>query len=635
MKKFLSILLPLLEISLLFAWTLWVCRAYLNMDPLMWPGGGEFGLAVRSHSIWVTFQKCGLCFLWNGSVRGGYPAFGELQGAVLHPLVILSTMIAGVANGAKITLIGSFFMAGFAQWWIAKSLKLGFVARVWSPMLVVVGGHLASRMAIGMVGIILSTASSALAIGALVNLVIQKTQRAAIIFSTTLALLILSGQGYLQIGFLLGVVPALIIFVVNFEKRKIDPIWKKFLLAGVLALLLCAVLILPLVHFYPNLDKFSDEGFSFSQQFSYVPLNLVIDDINYYASNVLKSLPYLDRFDNFLGWFPVLLSILALRYSKKENDRFLWFFILSVFLIFFATSSAPLKWLIPYYPQIQTIRFPHWFAGIANTMIMALAAMGLDGVIKVSGSAPPLFRKVRPLFQKYFSLRNILVSGLLFPMIFAIDTAYQFGQPYLQLHATEVPMDVVRYLPRDKAYWISVSEFEHYWNVTIPEMGLKLGEVMSPYKWKNKPTPPTMYYMSVLNHDYTVGGTFVQKGAKASLYIFPRNAYAFVQSGIEKYPCEARSLGGNIDVVCDAKVSGVLFVTENYWTGWTAQRDGVTTPLSEFSTWLSVLAPAGKHSYTFRYQPWDVWVGLGLSLMGMVLSGWLWFRKEPGRKLAG
>jgi hypothetical protein len=228
---------------------------------MMWPGGGEFGLAVRSNSIWVTFQKCGLCFLWNGSIRGGYPAFGELQSAILHPLVIFSTMIAGVANGAKITLIGSFFMAGFAQWWIAKSLKLGFLPRVWSAMMVIVGGHLASRMFLGMVGIILSTASSAIAVAAVVHLVIHRTKRAVVLCSLFLNLLIVSGQGYLQIGLLLGVVPALVVFMVDTQTWRFDPIWKKLVLVGFLALLLSAVLIVPLLHFYPNLEKFTDDGF--------------------------------------------------------------------------------------------------------------------------------------------------------------------------------------------------------------------------------------------------------------------------------------------------------------------------------------------------------------------------------------
>jgi hypothetical protein len=41
-------------------------------------------------------------------------------------------------------------------------------------------------------------------------------------------------------------------------------------------------------------------------------------------------------------------------------------------------------------------------------------------------------------------------------------------------------------------------------------------------------------------------------------------------------------------------------------------------------TWLSVAAPAGTHHYEFRYRPWDVPVGAGLTLIGLALAVWVW-----------
>jgi uncharacterized membrane protein YfhO len=70
---------------------------------------------------------------------------------------------------------------------------------------------------------------------------------------------------------------------------------------------------------------------------------------------------------------------------------------------------------------------------------------------------------------------------------------------------------------------------------------------------------------------------------------------------------------------------GQLVVYENDWTGWYAWVDRTRTPLLS-SDWLSVNTPAGKHSYQFKYRPWDVWVGIFLSISGITLSIILWFR---------
>ena len=47
---------------------------------------------------------------------------------------------------------------------------------------------------------------------------------------------------------------------------------------------------------------------------------------------------------------------------------------------------------------------------------------------------------------------------------------------------------------------------------------------------------------------------------------------------------------------------------------------------------LEVIAPAGEHTYQFRYQPWDVFLGLALSLIGVILSIYIW-RTNPGSNM--
>jgi hypothetical protein len=165
------------EIGLIIVWALWVGRGYLDFDESLWPRGNEFGLSTQSHFVWDEFKKCGTCVFWNGLINGGAPAFVELHGAPLHPLVIFPTLFWGVINGSKITVIAALAMAGIAQWWLAKVLKVGRIARLWSALLVVAGGHLAGRMDFGLVPMTLSTAATSLAIPPALDLALNRRRR--------------------------------------------------------------------------------------------------------------------------------------------------------------------------------------------------------------------------------------------------------------------------------------------------------------------------------------------------------------------------------------------------------------------------------------------------------------------------
>ena len=157
------------ELLLIGLWAFWVGREYLDFSPNIIPGGREFSSAIQTHHIWTTFKECGWCVLWNGSVKGGYPAFSDIYGSMLHPIVILCTFLLGVVNGAKLALVISLWVAGIAQWWIAKELKVHRVARIWSSGLAVVGGHLLGRMEQGNFGLVLSTAMASLVFGGILS----------------------------------------------------------------------------------------------------------------------------------------------------------------------------------------------------------------------------------------------------------------------------------------------------------------------------------------------------------------------------------------------------------------------------------------------------------------------------------
>jgi hypothetical protein len=612
----------LAEIGAIVLWAVWVGRAYLDLTPNQWPTGLEFGMAIHSHYVWTLLSECGLCVLWNGFVSGGMPAFVETHGVVLHPLVIVTTLGWGVINGVKIALIASLAMGGLAQWWLAKVLRLGLVPRLWSAGMAVVAGHIAGKMEVGLFPLVLSTAAASLVIAAGLDLALNRRPRTIVWFGLTLALALVSGQGYLQIGLLLGLVPAYMIFFVD-DHLRIDPIWKSFFLGGLLAILLASIYLVPLVHFLPFFAKDIDSSFGSAQSLVYAPLNLVISDMDFYRTDILGKDPFPYQYLTYIGWIPVLFAILGLRIKRNLDWRVIPFLLISVFLIYSISSATLLRILVIPFPEfISGIRYPAIISGLVVPLILGTSALGLDCLLNIRWPSIMVGIFTERENSLRFDSRYLILSVLL---LCSIKSGYDFSSQFL-VTATlaESHYDVIEATKTESAQWISPPYGEHWWTPIALESGLKTTRPVRPWRWADR-SPPEPFIEANRKPDLPEGASPLQVIDNINLYVFPDHEYAFVDTGTDKIPCRATAKGGHIDVDCDTDVSGTLWVMENHYSGWSARRDNVPIPLGG-GQWLNVHAPAGASQYQFRYRPLDVAVGFMLTLSGVVLAIWLWFR---------
>ncbi|RIK17369.1 MAG: hypothetical protein DCC52_16905 [Chloroflexi bacterium] len=67
-----------------------------------------------------------------------------------------------------------------AQWWLARVLGLGWLARMWSALLAVVAGNIAGRMQMGWFGVALATASVALIFPPFIHVALTGSRRAGV-----------------------------------------------------------------------------------------------------------------------------------------------------------------------------------------------------------------------------------------------------------------------------------------------------------------------------------------------------------------------------------------------------------------------------------------------------------------------
>jgi hypothetical protein len=620
------------ELLLILLWSAWVGRVYLDFNPSTWPSLTDFALNLPGYYSLSLIGKCGLCFAWNGSINGGNPTMVELLASFTHPLVILMIGLFGFVNGLKVVAVLGLFIAGLVQWLWARLFNLGWQARLWVSLLAVTAGHVTARMEGGLIEILFSIAVCSLLIPVAIQLSRTGSRRLAILLGILAGTGLLSGHGYIQIGLIFGVLPALFLLILD-ENWNVKPVWKEFLLSGVLAVLISAVLWLPTLHFLPNYQKdVTDPAFSGVQPISFQILNLVIDDPQYYSIDILHKTPWAGYNANFIGWIPILLAILALRFAPAALNRYLAFLLLALFLIYL-TSSAEIFRFINNFTGTATlagIRSPIFIQSLAVPLILALSALGLDALQSQLSKLKVYFGLSENINVK-ISLQWLI---LIWPLFFSIKSAYAFGQLYL--HTDPLPQEYqtiypasFQQLPSQPARWIETTVGDWTFIALAMEQGGKFTRMYHQWIWRGREFPlPEIAYTYAPMDSNTPGykGTLGQH----NIIELPENNYAYVQTTSLKIPCDAKSQGGNIDVDCETDTPGTLIVMENAWSGWGVKRDGQTVALEQ-GNWLSAQAPAGLHHYEFRYRPWDVMVGMGLSISGWVaaFASLFYYSKKP------
>jgi len=616
-----------LEIIIIFIWAIYVGRAYLDFDPMIWPTGREFSSAIQTHYIWTNLPKCGACVFWNGFSRGGAPAFADMHGSMLYPPVILLTLLMGPLKGVKIILIASFMMAGFAQWWLSKVMGFSRIPRLWSGLLAVVAAHLAGRMELGVVGVVISTAACSLVLAPGIALGSTGNRRYTILLGATIGLALLAGQGYMQFGLILGIFPAFLIFMIG-RVEQFTNLWKEYLLAGFLGVLIAGVFLIPMLHFYPNILKYEDSEFTEVQLLKFIPLNHLIDDVSFYNNNSLKPVPYPYQYTNFLGWIPILLAILSWRFIPRSGSRFLLFFLVAISLVYLIASADLLKLLVKYIPLIAGVRHTPQIAGLANPLILGLSAWGLDLLLKRKWDRLAL---VGPDNSKIAFGVNIAILILFIPLIWSIREAYDFGQTWITtLRLNDSLYKEVSWLKTDVSEWVNLPFGEHFWMIPALDANLKISDGIRTWWWKDRENPP--FKQEISNEGDPKSPNLIRIYEGLNFLSYSENDYAYIQSGDKRVACKAHAVGGNIDVACPKSEGGQLIVHENNWTGWYAWVDQNSTPLLKLN-WLSTDAPEGKHNYQFRYRPWDAWVGIFLTVIGLLLSIVLWVKAKSINQL--
>lgn len=645
-------LLTLAELAIVVLVAIAVTTDYLDFDPNVVPSGREYPTAIQPYHFWERLRDCGLCALWNGSVRGGYPAVVDVHAGLLHPLPAVTTFLFGVPSGMKLALAGAFVLAGLAQWWLGSVLGLGRIARTWAALLAVMAGNLSGRMEGGWVNVVIATAACALVFAPLLALARSGDRRWAAVLGGTLALAIVAGQGYPQLG-LAAILPLSLLLV---PRARLAPYLRRLVLAGAIAVLLAAPFLLPFGLFMPEFGKDYDESFRTAQPLASVALNFVIDDSEFYRTSALGKEPFPGLYLNFVGWVPVLLAMGALVAAAGERRRTLRrpviFLAASVLALVWLGSAQPLRWGIVLSPSttldhlLAGVRNASLIAGMAVTPLLGLAAIGADHLLTARWPVASFRRgtaateadsDVDPAGRSHDEAPLLSFSTrwlLLLPLLLALVQAGRYAAYWIS--SVPLPHDVARHLDALQTpdlQWVMPPFGEHPYIEPAVGRGMKLVWDLKPWYWRDH-DEPAPYRLASRTGESDPELEVVDNIDNVLIYQGPPDrAYATVKSGGRLVVCRATGAGGDVHVLCPENAGGTLTVKEHSAAGWQAEVSGQPWALQP-GLWLTLELPPGAGEVRLRYRPWDVPAGLGMALLGVVVAGVAWLRRGRGEDLA-
>jgi hypothetical protein len=497
----------------------------------------------------------------------------------------------------------------------------------------IAAGSMFGPMAGGLVPMVIANAIFTLLFAASIQLALRGGRRQSALVGVLFALLIVAGQGYVQIGFALTAPVFAIVFVDRTGRWR--QTLREFALAAGLGILIAGPLLVPLAHNWSEIAKDGDVTFARAQPLAFLPLNLVINDVEFYLGEALHKQPYPEFYLIFIGWIAVALALVGISSLVRRGQvRLLAFLCVYVVLIFWIASAIPFRWLYEHaesHEAIRTfasgVRTPSLISGMVVCPLLALGSMGLDGLLR----RPRAEHRLRLSFgsPKDQPTGELMVDHRLIAVIVAVlalSQVHSFGREWLGTMPGpgEEIEPVLAALETPDLQWVQPPYGEMFWVPTAIERGYKIAFAEWPWGLRDRPLPsPELMVSRHVEPELT---RVAQIDEGLTLYAAPPgHEYAAIthQDGT-RTACTALGEGGNIDVSCTASQPGVLTIQEHRAAGWSARIGDEQTSIADVGAWLTVNVPAGAVDVSFRYRPWDVPAGIVLLIVGMLLAGfWL------------
>ncbi|HXA49123.1 MAG TPA: hypothetical protein VNV86_02395 [Candidatus Acidoferrum sp.] len=314
----------------------------------------------------------------------------------------------------------------------------------------------------------------------------------------------------------------------------------------------------------------------------------------------------------YVGLTAFALAVLAV--VRRRSAATPWLVAIVIGAVAIALASPPYWLVYRFVPMVEKAREPAFAIVIAQCAIAALAALGLSRL--------PVW--VPPVALVVF-LGEAVYHAPRFNRIDRRDS-------YLAMQRDQA--GVMAFL-RAQPGWFRV-EFD---DAVVP---YNAGDLYGIEQFGGAVSSMPLRVQRVLGHEETARtfGVRYRVAAKASnsgqveLFRSPSGVAVFEDRrigepmwSVRATPCAApdsfRLLAREPErVVMEARMGceGLAVIGDPFYPGWRAYLDGRRVPMQEVDGVRAVRVGAGAHRIEYRYRPISVYVGFGLSVMGLVLA---------------
>lgn len=642
-------------IILLLAY-LYSSATLLNFDPQQLQQTGEHNESVTLPLLAeIGLKRYGEIPLWNPYMLTGFPHVGDFVNHFWNPVGTLPVLIWGGVNGMKVSIFISFVLAGFGQWWLAHVFGVRGFLRLWAGLLFMVSGGLALLWRLGWYELLLGAVWFPWCFASLWWALHKRDRRSLVVTAVCVAMVLTTGGGYypLYLFVALGVLVGVALLWSGAAER-----WARLHRAAAVCLFtigLLAVMLLPMVDGfrYTARDALPDLEQRMSQTIPYALINYVVSAPEWFNSDVLSKGVGASWF--YIGYLPLAaLLFVPLAYSQARWRRpaiFALGLLTLVLLAWQASRYPPVSYLYQQIPFLYTFRFPSRLLIIATSPLVVLAALGLQHLLLVArrwgrGRHLALVSHFSEGQGRGIALRWVLYAALLLVVALSLHDVFRVNQSvaFAPQQRNAKSQAALRWLKEHDPglYYTTVGGGAIYWDwvpagyeLEMPIINFRYNRrlrSMDTQTQSGSPFAASPKYMFALPDqprpenaemlaDFDGVGLWHLPDALPFAFHTDSARLSVGVTGEGVTPLEARLAGPNQVVVWGEteETAEQLVVLVSDYPGWRLYVDGQSAPLRPVNGYLGATMRPGEHTYTFVFQPVKHFIGLGISLITLVV----------------
>ncbi len=642
-----------LELALIAALALSFALPVLDFSPDMRPPGREHerlsGLLIPAE---MGLREYGRIPLWNPYLFTGEPLVTNPFSYLLNPFASLPVLALGALQGTKIVVALTVLIAGLNQWFFARVLGMGTVARVTTTVLYMCCGQIAGKFYGGHFQLGVSLAWPPLVLACVWLTLTTRRRWPKVLAAAAFAMLFFAGNIYYTLHTLI----AAAVMAAFFAFRRARGV----ALAGLFALGLCAVQFLPVWAARDYIEHPGDP-----ELVSQHPIDVTLAGYltphpkwsrlrEVYEHDVYETVDYA-----YVGPLALVVLGLPVLAARRRDARFNWraaWIGVGLFVLMFGWGTGLLpfiNWLYAKVPLLAQFRFVGRVHAVATLWLAVVVGLVIDTlchtVVQISLGAD---RRMGYVIGGAFGLplALVLVYGLLdvhrvnSKLLEAVPAepaafreAYEMTAGRRQIEEyvyTGVLQDTYAY----NAYYAKMRHLnltEGWRPRGLPSEVGSQGAIMVWARYAVFWLEDLEAWREIGERQLRLLEQYGEKRKPVHVYELPESLpYAFLVSRAalsEANPLQLEqvkpitAMRHEIDRAAVQAVSTepgeLLVVLETNFPGWRAAVDGRPAELIHAGNYVGVEAAVGTHTYTFWFRPPALDVGLVVSGVTAALMG--------------